>query len=323
MIKTIPRFFNDISYVNDLFNTFNKKKLQNFLNEIKNYTNIFEFQLDFTHPLKDVKLGGSKIKMHDEIRIYFISPTDLIVDHHSYGSDFPFSDYFVSISQYRFHCDIKFNKKEGKFTFNTSAVVYNKLEIIKQLSLEKILKNESYKNNKVELIIHTWEPLKTVVETESEKNTLITDEIFKNNIMDTISQIKEIKAPKNYNVDIESDLENEFGNCISDVNKNIFGNSNKEIKISNDENKNTGGKTNNSIKNNNEEKKEVVDKKMAEASEINDKTNKVKKKNNGNINTVHYGIICIIGILSIKGIFTKKILSAETFVNMLIIATII
>ena len=153
-IDKIPKYFNDFDYVNDLFNNYNKIDLDLFLKGIETWSKTFKFQLNFVHPIKKLMIGPDKITTRDVVVIYFISPTDLIVDYHSFCSDFPFSETFTSSSQYRFHCDIKFNKHLGRFSFKTSAIVYNKVTLLRPFSLEDILKTEANKNNKNELQIN-------------------------------------------------------------------------------------------------------------------------------------------------------------------------
>jgi hypothetical protein len=79
------------------------------------------------------------MNLHDVTRVYFVSPLDLIVDYHSYGSNFPMADVFVAITQYRFHCDLSFNKKKGIFDFITTCTIYNTIKIVKKTLLEKTI----------------------------------------------------------------------------------------------------------------------------------------------------------------------------------------
>ena len=152
-LKKVPKFFNDFSYVNNLFyRPNNPNNLNTFLDEVlSEWKNTFSFELQFQHPLAKFNLGGlggNMITMKDVPKIYFISPTDLVVDHHSYASDFPLADVFVSISQYRFHCDIKYNIKKGNFEFKTSLIVYNTIKLVKECLLQKTIKNEADNTNK-------------------------------------------------------------------------------------------------------------------------------------------------------------------------------
>ena len=219
----VPKFFNDLDYVNHLFNDFDEIELNKFLNEIDNWQNTFKFELQFVHPLKQIYIAKNKITMKDVAKIYFISPTDLIVDYHSFASDFPMSDKFISITQYRFHCDIKFNGYSGKFEFKTSAVVYNKLQVIKKAILENELKIFANKNNEEELKIHTWEPFRFVIENQSIEDNAIWDELFEKNIE---------KIIKNYSVQIPKDASIDNDNFENDNNNNVT----KKDKIQNKKN---------------------------------------------------------------------------------------
>jgi hypothetical protein len=201
-IDKIPKYFNDFDYVNNLFNNYNKIDLDLFLKGIETWSKTFKFQLSFVHPIKKLMIGPDKITIKDVAIIYFISPTDLIVDYHTFGSDFPFADTFVSSSQYRFHCDIKFNKNSGRFNFKTSAIVYNKITLLRPFSLEEFLKNEANKNNKMELQINTWEPFRVVIEEADKENEIEANKIFLKNLKNTIFSYSD-KKPDDY--EIESD----------------------------------------------------------------------------------------------------------------------
>ena len=45
----------DKHYVNELYNTFDFDKLNNFLKEINEWENLFKFKQDYTHPIKYFK----------------------------------------------------------------------------------------------------------------------------------------------------------------------------------------------------------------------------------------------------------------------------
>ena len=285
-IDKIPKYFNDFNYVNNLFNNYNKNDLDLFLREIDTWYKTFTFQLHFIHPLRKLMIGPDKITIRDVANLYFISPTDLIVDYHSYGSDFPFAENFVSTSQYRFHCDIKFNKNLGRFTFKTSAVVYNKVNILNDSYLENILKKEANRNNKVELQINTWEPFRIVIETESKNNEVEADKIFARHLKNSIFNYSE-KKPENYKFEDNSNSsENESSDSSSEENKSY------EEKIKNKKNK---------------------------------KNKKRKKRNRENNNdNLYYGILVILGLFSIKTLYgiNNGIFSFDNFINLLILICI-
>ena len=203
-LDKIPKYFNDFDYVNNLFNNYNKNDLDLFLKGIDTWYKTFQFQLNFVHPIKKLILGPDKITIRDTANIYFISPTDLIVDYLSFGSDFPFSEKFVSSSQYRFHCDIKFNKNLGRFAFKTSLIVYNKVTVLSEFSLADILRKEANKNNQYELQINTWEPFRIVVESESKNNEIEANKIFLKNLKNTIFSYND-KKPDDYEIENEED----------------------------------------------------------------------------------------------------------------------
>ena len=268
-IDKIPKYFNDFDYVNNLFNNYNKNDLDLFLKSIETWTKTFKFKLSFIHPIKKLMIGPERISIRDDVIVYFISPTDLIVDYHTFCSDFPFAETFVSSSQYRFHCDIKFNKSLGRFSFKTSAIVYNKVTLLRAFTLEDILKSEANKNNKTELQINTWEPFRIVVETESKENEIEANKIFLKNLKNTIFSYGD-KKPEDYGIE-----------------------SMEESSSSDNEGTN---------------------------EEINLKKPK-KRSNNDNL---YYGILIILGLLTIKTLFSinNGFFSFDNLLNILILISI-
>ena len=234
-LRQVPKYFNDFEYVNNLFNNFNENDLVEFLNEIEKWKKTFSFELQFVHPLKN-NIGQNQIEINDIANVYFVSPNDLIVDYHSYADNFPLSDTFVSISQYNFHCDIKYDINTGRFAFKTTAIVYNKLQIIKENIIQNVIKREANSINSIELPIHTWKPLLLIIGEESKKNKIITDNIFKNHIKKTLNKYSKNRPQMYGNQKIITKKENE--NTFKNINEiNIKENTNiseihKKIKSS-------------------------------------------------------------------------------------------
>ena len=285
-IEKVPKYFNDFGYVNNLFIKCDKNELSNFLDKIDSWNKTFSFQLNFVHPLKKLMIGPDKITIRDVVKAYFISPNDLIVDYHTYGSDFPFAETFVSISQYRFHCNIKYNKSKGRFVFKTSAIVYNKLAFINKCYLENVIKNEADKNNKIELQSHTWEPFKVVIKTESLKNEKKIEKIFARHLNNTLPNYSD-EAPENYDINSEDDSSSNISNDSNVYNSTVIKNSKKKIEIWN-------------------------------------KNEKEKEKNENevvNYESVYYGILFLLTIFSAKTIFSliKGEISLDVFINIFVI----
>ena len=214
----VPKYFDNFSYVNNLFNTFNKHDLNLFLEEINTWKETFSFEQQFKHPLYMFRREKS-ITMKDVAIVYFISPYDLIIDYHSYGSELPLSDTFIAITQYRFHCDIKFDNKKGKFAFKTSGKIFNTIKFVKETLLKKAIRNESNNTNKEELQVNTWSPLKNVIDSEDKKNQKIANDIYEKYLMNNLYKYSK-ELPKEYdifNVDNEenwdsfSDASDEIG----------------------------------------------------------------------------------------------------------------
>ena len=217
-LKLIPKYFDDFSYVNQLFNNFNLNDLTSFLEEINSWKETFIFEQQFKHPLYMFKKEKS-ITMKDAATIYLISPYDLIIDYHSWGSDLPLSDTFIAITQYRFHCDINYDKRKGKFIFKTSGQIYNTIEFIKETLLKNTIRDESNSVNKEELQINTWPPLKSVIDSEDKKNQEIVKQIYEKYLSNNLNKYSK-ELPKEYN-DIFNDDNEENWNSFSDLSENL------------------------------------------------------------------------------------------------------
>ena len=195
--EKIPKFFSDLDYSLDLFANCEEKELTELLNDIEHWERKISFELNFIHPIKKMFIGPDRITMKDIITVYFISPTDLVIDYHSYGSDFPYVDTFVSISQYRFHNDIIFNENKGIFEFKTSCKVNYVIKMIKSCFLESKLKSEGYKTNRDEVVYKIFEPLKDVLYKESESFQDMYIKVFEENIRRNLHKYSD-QLPEGY-----------------------------------------------------------------------------------------------------------------------------
>ena len=237
-IKYVPKYFNDFNYVNNLFNNFNEKELNTFISEIEKWTKTFTFELQYVHPFQN-NIGQSQIETNDVVKIYFVSPNDLIVDYHSYANNSPLSDTFVSISQYNFHCDIKYDKKSGIFVFKTSANVYNKLQIIKENIIQNVIKQDANNIYSVELPIYTWKQLLNIITEEGKKNKIISDKIFKEHIRNTLNKYSKNKPQLNYeeekseNIKDFNDFKSNKNNIQQKIETNIINDDMNENQKSN------------------------------------------------------------------------------------------
>ena len=237
-LKDIPKYFNDLNYVNNLFNNFNKNDLDTFLNGIKTWKKLFMFEQKFKYTIKHF-IRVKNMNLHDVARVYFVSPLDLIVDYHSYGSNFPMADVFVAITQYRFHCDINFNKKKGIFEFITTGTIYNTIKLVKKTLLEKTIINESNSTNKTELQINIWPNLKAIIEKENLKNKEIANMIFENHLKNNLHKYSTEKTDEfdNFNDFEQNQIDNKnINDYNNEFNLNHINNLNN-IKIEDDSEK--------------------------------------------------------------------------------------
>ena len=332
-IQNIPKYFNNINYVNNLFNNYNEKDLNIFLSEINTWKKTFSFEQKFKYTKHVIKT----MTLRDVATIYFISPLDMIIDYHSYGSDFPMADFFVAISQYRFHCDINFNKIKGKFNFKTSCTVYNTIKLVKQTLLKKYVIYESNVTNQEEIQSNIWPNLKKIIKKEDEENQKINKKIFETYLKNNLNKYSKIKPDEKIYYDFfKNNSDNEpirssFINIDSGANFDIISNYNNEfnmyniinnikIKESEDnlESKNNLRKINN--KENNKDKTNKI--KKEENKEKDEK--KPKKKRIKKRLILKYGAFIIFALYVIKTIasLSKGYISQEKIFNIFLILVI-
>ena len=332
-IQNIPKYFNNINYVNNLFNNYNEKDLNIFLSEINTWKKTFSFEQKFKYTKHVIKT----MTLRDVATIYFISPLDMIIDYHSYGSDFPMADFFVAISQYRFHCEINFNKIKGKFNFKTSCTVYNTIKLVKQTLLKKYVIYESNVTNQEEIQSNIWPNLKKIIKKEDEENQKINKKIFETYLKNNLNKYSKIKPDEKIYYDFfKNNSDNEpirssFINIDSGANFDIISNYNNEfnmyniinnIKIKESED-NLESKNNLRKINNKENNKDKTDKiKKEENKEKEEK--KPKKKRIKKRLILKYGAFIIFALYVIKTIvsLSEGYISQEKIFNIFLILVI-
>ena len=332
-IQNIPKYFNNINYVNNLFNNYNEKDLNIFLSEINTWKKTFSFEQKFKYTKHVIKT----MTLRDVATIYFISPLDMIIDYHSYGSDFPMADFFVAISQYRFHCDINFNKIKGKFNFKTSCTVYNTIKLVKQTLLKKYVIYESNVTNQEEIQSNIWPNLKKIIKKEEEENQKINKKIFETYLKNNLNKYSKIKPDEKIYYDFfKNNSDNEpirssFINIDSGANFDIISNYNNEfnmyniinnIKIKESED-NLESKNNLRKINNKENNKDKTDKIKKEENKEKDEK-KPKKKRIKKRLILKYGAFIIFALYVIKTIvsLSEGYISQEKIFNIFLILVI-
>ena len=302
-LKEVPKYFDDFNYINNLFNNFDEKELNSFLEDIKTWKKTFKFEQKFKYTIQHFKKINN-MNMKDVSRVYFISPNDLIIDYHSYGSNFPMAEIFIAISQYRFHCDINFNKRKGKFEFKTSAIVLNTIKLVKKTLLEKTIMSQSYCTNKKELGNNIWPNLKTVIEKEDKNNQERYTNFFENHLKNNLNKYSKEKTEEyklfNNNEESEKNIVNIENNNLLSLNNNNINNINELNIIKNDE------KINNFIEDsnhndyiNNENNNNIL-RGAKDKEKKKEEKNKTNKKVNKDNKILKYGVIFIFLLFIIK-----------------------
>ena len=293
MLNKVPKFFDDLNYVNNMFQNFELSEVDKFINEIKNWSKTFDLEIEYED------INNNKIK--DQVKIYFISPKDITVEYNSNSANSS-----KSFAEFNFHCDIDYDKNKGRFVFNTIANVYNKCEELYQF----------------EFLGEIWERAMIIIKEEGLKNKIIMDKIFKEHLKKNLHKysssinyiIKDIiDKDKKENINNENILDKKDLK-IPNISKNFFDEINKEEKNINKEretkvNKKIINEQNNEIMNKNENKTINI---------LINNTDKAKEQ------ILHYGVMLSFFIFVFKTVLSIELgtFSLETFFNFLIIIII-
>ena len=213
-LQKVPRFFNDLSYVNNLFNTYNFEELKNFLEEINQWKNIYTYEQEYTHPIKYFK-QRKYITLRNNLTIYFISPYDLIIESHSKSTGIPFSDTVMAINQFIFHCDIKFDSKKGKFIFKTNVKILNSIKMLKNTVINNTIKEEGKNENDEEIINNVWFPMKKEILQQDLINQKNEEKIYKEYLKKNLN-----KYENNINEEYDNDSDDIWDSFSEKKNEN-------------------------------------------------------------------------------------------------------
>ena len=226
-LNKVPRFYNDLTYVNNLFNSFDFNELNNFLEEIKTWNDTFHLEQEYTHELKYFKPKKKYVSLKNNFVIYFISPYDLIIDSHLRASGIPFSDTVMAINQFLFHCDIKFDSKKGKFIFKTSVKILNSIKMVKNTAINNTIKEEGKNEADEEIINNIWTPMKKEILEQDLINQQNAEKIYINYLENNLNKFNN-EVPNVYN-DIKianSNSEENWDSFSEKSNENNFGDDN-------------------------------------------------------------------------------------------------
>ena len=234
----IPRFYEDLDYSVNLFSDINETDLTELLNSVNDWPTTKTYEIHFIHPVKMI-IGPDRITMRNCIHTHFISPKCFIVDLMSYGSDFPFADCFVSMTQYRFVTDYKFNRNTGMFNFKTTATINFNIKFIKSCLFEGTAKSEGYKTSEEDMKFSVYENMKNACEKQSKKFVEMFAQISSDYIRKSLHKYKG-------EVDMEAIEEN-----VEDVEEKIEEKKEEDLLSEDKDKENVNKKDNSNINKNN------------------------------------------------------------------------
>ena len=208
-----PKFFDDMDYFTSLFTDINEETLEKFLEEIKDWNKIKKYSYKFVHPIKKKFIGPDRVNLNEVYSFYFISPKLFVVEIHSYGSGFPFADTFVSITQYRFNSNYKYNQNEGIFKFTTSCSLMFTVLFKKSCLFSGKIEDEGLKESEEVLKYGSYEKIKTILEAHNENFNQMFIKLNDENMRKTTSRFCsdiQLMANEQPEIEINEDLSNEI-----------------------------------------------------------------------------------------------------------------
>jgi hypothetical protein len=214
----IPKFFEDPEHALTLFSNIDEDSMTNFLEEIKNWPKMVKFYFKFIHPIKKKLIGPDKVTLREEFCVYFVSPKLFIVEITNYGFNFPYSDCFNTITQYRFNTNYKYSASEGIFKFNTTCTVMFQIVFVKSCFFKGMIEDEGYKESLENLKFKTYEKIKTVLDSEGQIFMELFEKLNEENLIKT----------KNNFYQLEGEVENNQKNSVEDGNNDENSSSDNE-----------------------------------------------------------------------------------------------
>ena len=184
----IPKFFEDTENFLSLFSNIEEDNLNEFLDDISKWPKMFKFSYKFMHPIKKKIVGPDKLSLKEVYTCYFVSPKLFIVEVTCYGYNFPYSENFVTFSQYKFNTNYKFNQNEGIFKFNTSITLMFQIHFVKSCYFSGLIESEGYKESEENLRFGIYEKLRKVLDNQTENFNQHFSKLNDENIRRTTSQ---------------------------------------------------------------------------------------------------------------------------------------
>ena len=167
-------------------------------------------------------VGPDRITMRNIMNVHFISPLTFELDYQSFGSNFPFTDCFVNLSNYLFNCEYKFNQKKGIMEFKTYITTRAEIVFIKSCLFESMVKSEGYKTIEQDMKYSTFDKIKNTMEQYSENENEMFIKLSEENIR------RNLYKYKGDNTEIEEEKEEEEEEKKENENENDINKENKE-----------------------------------------------------------------------------------------------
>lgn len=214
---TIPTFFADLDYTLCKLSCFSEENLNEFLEESKTWsTEPMTYTYKLTHPIKKKMFGPERVNLTDNYNIFFISPKMFVVEEHSNSAGFTYCDYFVSMTQYRFYCDYKYDIKENSFKFNTKMSIGFQIHFLKSCMFKGMIETEGAKESEESIRFNIFEKINLVVEGQNP----IFNEYFKKMTEENLqilalNTVVENENEANENGNNDNDDENDNTNNIA------------------------------------------------------------------------------------------------------------
>jgi len=143
---TVPEYFNNITYINELLGNVKKDELKNLLENIEKWPITRDFRYKFTHPITNkVLFGPDKVNVDEHFKIHFITPLCFIIEIYTYCSGYMLMDTFYNVKQFKYESN--FIIQENKLKCKTNLTVSYGVTFVKVNPFKGTVESQGLKDN--------------------------------------------------------------------------------------------------------------------------------------------------------------------------------
>ena len=108
----------------------------------------------------------------------------------------------MALNQFKFHCDIKFDNKKGRFRFKTNIKILNSIKMVKNSWIKNTIKEEGKNENDIEIIDNVWIPMKKEILEQDIINQQIMEKIYQKYLNNNLNKYNNVLEDENKDIKI-------------------------------------------------------------------------------------------------------------------------